>query len=82
MAVRAKISSSGELSLPAELRERHGLVAGAVVLIDDTGDGLVIRTWPQAVAHARAMSRRLLEGKPELTVDDFIADRRAEAARE
>ena len=43
MAVRAKISSSGELSLPAELRERHGLVAGAVVLIDDTGDGLVIR---------------------------------------
>lgn len=81
MAVRAKISTSGRLSLPAELRKRHGLVAGVDVLIDDTGDGLVIRTIPQAVARAQALTRELLAGQPA-SVDDFLAERRAEAARE
>jgi AbrB family looped-hinge helix DNA binding protein len=79
---RATITPSGLLSLPADLRERHGLAEGGEVVIEDAGDGLVIRTLPQAIARAQAMSRSLLEGKPKATVDDFLASRREEAARE
>jgi AbrB family looped-hinge helix DNA binding protein len=79
---RATITPSGLLSLPADLRERHGLAEGGEVVIEDAGDGFVIRTLPQAIARAQAMSRRLLEGKPKATVDDFLASRREEAARE
>jgi bifunctional DNA-binding transcriptional regulator/antitoxin component of YhaV-PrlF toxin-antitoxin module len=82
LSVRAKITSAGLLSRPAEMRERYGLEEGVDVVIDDTGDGLMIRTLSQAIARAQAMSRRITEGKPGASVDDFIASRRAEAARE
>ena len=82
MSSRAKVTVAGRLSLPVDIRKRHGLAAGGDVVIDDTGDAIVIRTVAQVVANAQAISRRLLAGKPDETVDDFIADRRREAARE
>ena len=82
LSARARITSSGRLSLPAEIRNRYGLADGGEVVIDDTDEGLIIRTLPQAIARAQAMSRRLLQGQTEATVDDFLASRRADAARE
>jgi bifunctional DNA-binding transcriptional regulator/antitoxin component of YhaV-PrlF toxin-antitoxin module len=64
------------------MRKRYGLAEGGDVVIEDTGDGLVIRTLPQAIAHAQALTRKLLAGQPDASVDDFLAERRAEAARE
>ena len=69
----------GRLSLPAAIRKRHGLAQGGEVLVEDTGDAIVLRTLDQAVARAQAMSRRLVAGRPGASVDDFLAERRREA---
>ena len=82
MSSRARVTSTGRLSLPAEMRKKHGLAAGGDVVIEDTGDAIVIRTVAQVVAEAQDLSRRLLAGKADASVDDFIAARRDEAARE
>ena len=82
MSANATITPSGTLTLPEDLRRRYGLADGGEVVIEDTGDGLVIRTLPQAIARAQALTRKLLAGHPDASVDDFLAERRAEAARE
>ena len=82
MSAQAKITSSGRLSIPAEIRKRHGLAVGGSVVIDDTGDAIVIRSVAAGIARAQEISRRLLAGKPDFSVDDFIAERRREAAAE
>ena len=82
MAARARVTPAGRLSLPAEMRKRYGLAKGGDVVIEDTGDAIVIRSVSQAVARAQAHSRRLLAGKTEAGLDDFVADRRREAERE
>jgi bifunctional DNA-binding transcriptional regulator/antitoxin component of YhaV-PrlF toxin-antitoxin module len=69
----------GRLSLPAELRRRYGLEHGGDVVVQDTGDAIVVRTISQLTAHVQAMSREILKGKPNASVDDFLADRRKEA---
>jgi AbrB family looped-hinge helix DNA binding protein len=78
----AVIESSGRLRLPSELRDRHGLHEGSRVIIEEAGDALVIRPLPVVVAKVQEMARKLLAGRPGASVDDFLADRRAEAKRE
>ena len=82
MSSRARVTPAGRLNLPADVRKRHGLAAGGDVVIDDTGDSIVIRTVTQVVAKAQAMSRKLLAGQTDATLNDFVRDRRGEAARE
>lgn len=82
MSTRAKITPSGRLSLPADIRRRHGLGKGGEVLIEDRGSEIVIRTLNQAVARAQEISRKLMAGKEGASVDDFLADRRREAEAE
>jgi bifunctional DNA-binding transcriptional regulator/antitoxin component of YhaV-PrlF toxin-antitoxin module len=82
VSAHARLTPEGTLTLPEDLRRRYGLIDGGDVVIEDTGDGLVIRTLPQAIARAQAMGRKFLAEHPDASVDDFLADRRAEAARE
>ena len=82
MSARARVTPAGRLSLPAEIRKRHGLARGGEVIIDDTGDAIVLRTVDEVVAHAQALARKIVEGKEGASVDDFLADRRREAERE
>ena len=77
--LKAKVTASGRISLPADVRRRHGLARGGEVLVEDTGDAIVLRTLDQAIAHAQAISRRLATGKSGATVDDFLSDRAREA---
>ena len=67
---------NGRMSLPIDIRRRLGVVGGGPVLVEETDDGFVLRTVAQAVARAQALSRALLDGKPDVTVDAFIAERR------
>ena len=77
--MRARIMPDGRISLPAELRRKHGLAGGEEMIVEDAGDAIVLRTLDQVVARAQALSRRLVEGKPGASVDDFLADRSREA---
>ena len=79
---RARVTREGRMSLPAGVRRRHGLARGGEVLVEDTGDAIVLRTLDQAVARAQAMSRRLIGGRTGASVDDFLADRARDAAGE
>ena len=78
MNVRVKVTGSGRMSLPADLRKKYGLENGGVVLVEDTGDSLVLRTTSQAVARAQALSRKFAAGRTDMTVDHFLAERRQE----
>ena len=72
--MKAKVLPDGRLSLPAELRRRHGLLGGGEVILEDTEEGIVLRTLDEAVTRAQALSRRLLSGKTA-SVADFLAQR-------
>lgn len=82
MGIHVRVMPNGRLSLPAALRRKYGLEDGGEVIISEGPHGLVLRTVAQAIAHAQALSDRLLEGKPSFSADDLIADRRREAALE
>lgn len=81
-AIRVRVSESGRLSLPAEFRKIVGLDHGGDVVVELDGRELRIRTVDEVIDRAQALSRRMLSGKPDVTVDDFLAERRGEAAKE
>ncbi len=80
--MKAKVMPDGRMSLPAELRKRHGLGNGGEVIVEDVGDAIVLRTLDQVVARAQDLSRRLTTGKAGASVDEFLADRAREAESE
>ena len=79
MTVQVNITPNGRMSLPADLRKRLGLVDGGAVFLEETEDGVVLRTAAQAVARAQAIAKRFTEGKPEASVDAFLAKRVVES---
>ncbi|WP_342241907.1 AbrB/MazE/SpoVT family DNA-binding domain-containing protein [Inquilinus sp. OTU3971] len=80
---KAKVSESGRLSIPAELRRAVGLERGGDVVVELDGRDIRIRTVAEAVAQAQALSRQLLGDRAaSASVDDFLAERRREAERE
>ncbi len=81
MSVKATITATGRMSLPADIRKRHGLAKGGEVIVDDTGDAIILRTVDQVVKRAQAMTRHLVDGKTA-SVDAFLAERRREASQE
>lgn len=80
--MKAKVMPDGRVSLPADLRKRHGLLHGGEVIVEDAGDAIVLRTLDQVVARAQDLSRRLVAGKTGASVDDFLTDRAREADAE
>lgn len=81
-AIRAKVSESGRLSLPAPFRKALGLAQGGDVVVELHGREIRIRTVDEAVAQAQTLAKRLLAGKPESSVDAFLAERRRDAPEE
>jgi len=79
VTVQVNITPNGRMSLPADVRKRLGLAKGGTVFVEETDDGLVLRTAAQAVARAQALARRFTDGKQHASADAFIANRRAES---
>ena len=78
MAVQVNITPNGRMSLPASIRKRLGLEGGGAVLLEETGDGVVLRTVQQAVARAQAIAKKYA-AHPDASVDAFLAARRTES---
>lgn len=53
-----------------------GLERGGDLILDETEEGVVLRTPGQAIRRAQAISRGFLAGKAGVSVDDFLAERR------
>jgi len=76
MAMQVNVTPSWRKSLPIDIRRRLGLIDGGPLLVEETQDGIVLRTVSQAVTRAQAISRALLEGNPDTSGDAFIAESR------
>jgi AbrB family looped-hinge helix DNA binding protein len=82
MSARAKINQQGRIVIPAECRAAAGIRPGDELLIEATGEGeLRLRTKAQAIREAQAIVARYIPKDRDL-VQEFIDDRRKEAARE
>lgn len=78
MTIQVNITPNGRMSLPADIRKRLGLTGGGAVYLDETEDGVVLRTAAQAVARAQALAKRYTGDNPNSSVDAFLANRREE----
>jgi AbrB family looped-hinge helix DNA binding protein len=78
MAVHLKISANGRVCIPADVRARLGLKDGDTLLLQETDEGLMLSTIEQSVRRAQAIVRKMMEGKPNFTVDDFLREKREE----
>lgn len=79
MTVQINITAAGRMSLPADVRKRLGLTGGGAVYLDETEDGVVLRTASQAVARAQALAKQYTGDNPDASVEAFLARRREES---
>ncbi|MBC2660435.1 AbrB/MazE/SpoVT family DNA-binding domain-containing protein [Novosphingobium flavum] len=76
MTVQVTITPNGRMSLPADIRKRLGLAGGGALLVEETSDGVILRTVAQSIAHAQALARHYTGDMPEASVDAFLSRRR------
>lgn len=79
MTVQINITATGRMSLPADVRKRLGLTGGGAVYLDETEDGVVLRTASQAVARAQALAKQYTGDNSDASVESFLARRREES---
>ena len=78
---KAVVSESGRLSIPVEMRRAMGIEKGGVVQLEMVDGKLEVLTTRAFVQRIQQMARE--DGwHDKLTVDEFLAGRRAEAKRE
>lgn len=79
MTVQVTITPNGRMSLPADIRKRLGLAGGGSLLVEETPDGVILRTVAQSITHAQALAKKYTAAKPEASVDSFLAKRREDS---
>lgn len=78
MAVQVTITPNGRMSLPADIRKRLGLAGGGALLVEETSDGVILRTVAQSIAHAQALAKKYAKANEDSSVNAFLARRREE----
>ncbi len=78
-SVAVKVSASGRVNLPSEVRKALGLKGPGQVVITMEDDEVRLKTMAQALEHVRALARPYAP-KDHLASEELIAERRAEAA--
>ncbi|WP_375383602.1 AbrB/MazE/SpoVT family DNA-binding domain-containing protein [uncultured Sphingomonas sp.] len=78
MSLQVNITANRRISLPAGIRKRLGLEGGGAVLIEETADGVILRTVSQAVARAQAIAKKYTD-HPDVSVDAFLVSRRSDS---
>ena len=76
-----RVAEGGRIVIPAEYRKALGLKVGDEVILVLEGEEVHLLTPRQAIKRAQDMVRRHVPEGVSL-VDELIAERRAEAARE
>ncbi len=82
MSHHAKLIKGGKVVIPADLRREFGFEDGDTLVFERGDAGLIIKTYAQVVREVQAEFRALPGGQTGSVVDELIAERRAEAARE
>lgn len=79
-AFDVKVAHNGRLVLPKMVREALGMSDGGTVVFSLEDGEVKLTSLDQSIKRAQDLYRKHATG--DFTVDDFIAERRAEAARE
>lgn len=77
----ARVSEGGRVVIPAELRARHGIAIGDLLLWVEDEQGLRLVSPRAALRRAQRIAAKYKRAGVD-EVDEFIRDKRAEAARE
>jgi AbrB family looped-hinge helix DNA binding protein len=80
-SIAVKVSASGRLNLPSEVRKALGLKGPGHVILAMEDGSMTIRTMAQALDKLRALARPYAP-KDHLASDELLAERREEARRE
>jgi bifunctional DNA-binding transcriptional regulator/antitoxin component of YhaV-PrlF toxin-antitoxin module len=75
-----RIAENGRMVLPRSARKALGITGAGVVVLSIEGDNVKLTSMRQSIKRAQDLYRQ--HAINDLTVDDFIAERRTEAARE
>jgi AbrB family looped-hinge helix DNA binding protein len=77
-AFDARVARNGRLVLPKMVREALGMADGGTVVFSVEGDEVKLTSIQQSVRHAQSLYRQY--ATRNASVDDFLAERRAETA--
>ncbi len=80
MTYHSKIIAGGKIVIPADLRRELGFADGDTLVVEREGETVVLKSRAQVLREIQASVRKHL--KRPFTVDEFIAERRAEAESE
>jgi bifunctional DNA-binding transcriptional regulator/antitoxin component of YhaV-PrlF toxin-antitoxin module len=83
MQVAVQVEKSGRILIPVAIRRRLKLVEGesqVLLRVDDSGE-IQLSTRAQALARVRAEVRKYIPEGSNI-VEEFLAEKRAEVARE
>jgi AbrB family looped-hinge helix DNA binding protein len=75
-------SPDGRVTIPAQLRRAAGIEAGQRLVAYVEDGRVVLEEWGHLLRRVQARVAAATAGHPGSAVDDLIAERRAEAARE
>lgn len=82
MGIEINVAANGRMVLPADVRKRLGLENGGQLVLNESEFGLELTNFRQRAKRAQALYKKHSEGKRTISVDEFIAMRRKEAALE
>jgi AbrB family looped-hinge helix DNA binding protein len=82
MGVQVKVAANGRIVLPADVRKQLGLEGGGTLMLSVDEFGVTLTTFQHRIAKAQALYKEMMKGKQDISVDDFLAEKRADAARE
>jgi AbrB family looped-hinge helix DNA binding protein len=82
MGIEINVAANGRMVLPADIRKRMGLEKGGRLFLNESEYGLELSSVNQRVSKAQAFYEEISKGKPSFTVEDFLKQKRAHAARE
>lgn len=80
VSMHVRLAGNGRMGLPRVGRDALGIHGGAKVVLTVEGDGL--RVVPIRHGAARAQDLCRAHARRRSSVDDFLAERRADATRE
>lgn len=81
-SIKTKIGAGGRVVIPAEFREQLGLAVGDAVVISIEEGEVRVASYRERIKRMQEFVAARIRPELDSTVDDFIAERRAEAARE
>ena len=78
---RLTVGKDGRILIPAAMREAAGFTPGATVVARVKGGRIVLEEFMHGIRRAQSLAAKYRQSSGSV-VDELIADRRAEAAKE